>query len=120
MKVYIIIEDCGNDETRNVACLATEEEAKAFCDERNKSKVTNPFSYEDWEIGEVLGEEVKHQEPPKNIYLDEGDLDKLEDILDNITYARESHCIYADGCIYLSDILKAADFIREHGKTDSN
>ena len=54
MKVYIIIEDCGNDETRNVACLATEEEAKAFCDERNKSKVTNPFSYEDWEIGEVI------------------------------------------------------------------
>ena len=54
MKVYIIVEDCLNDETRNVACLATEEEAKAFCDEQNKLISRAPFSYEEWEIGEVL------------------------------------------------------------------
>ena len=70
-----------------------------------------------YDLLEELKEEAKRQEQPRNVFLDEADLDKLEDILDNITYARESHCIYADGCIYLSDILRAADFIREHGKT---
>jgi len=55
MKVFIITEDCLNDETRNVACLGTEEEAKAFCANRNKAfEYWNPFTYEEWEVGEIL------------------------------------------------------------------
>ena len=55
MKVFIIVEDCQNDETRNVACLGTEEEAKAFCAKCNKAfEYWNPFTYEEWEIGEVI------------------------------------------------------------------
>ena len=55
MKVFIIVEDCGNDETRNVACLATEDEAKAFCEKRNTSR-PYLFNYEEWEVGEVIQE----------------------------------------------------------------
>ena len=54
MKVFIIVEDCGNDETRNVACLGTKEEAEAFCNERNTSRPYR-FNYEEWEIGEIIG-----------------------------------------------------------------
>ena len=53
MKVFIIVEDCLNDETRNVACLETEEEAKAFCEKRNTSRPYS-FYYEEWEVGEIL------------------------------------------------------------------
>ena len=55
MKVFIIVEDCGNDETRNVACLATEAEAESFCNKRNTSRPYR-FNYEEWEVGEVLNE----------------------------------------------------------------
>ena len=55
MTVFIIVEDCGNDETRNVACLATEDEAKAFCEKRNTSR-PYLFNYEEWEVGEVIQE----------------------------------------------------------------
>ena len=55
MKVFIIVEDCGNDETRNVACLGTKEEAEAFCNQRNTSRPYR-FNYEEWEVGEVLNE----------------------------------------------------------------
>lgn len=58
MKIYMIVEDCGNCEERNVACLATEEEAKAFCDEKNKDKRPRQLDYEEWEVGEV-NEELK-------------------------------------------------------------
>ena len=54
MKVFIIVEDCGNDETRNVACLATEAEAKEFCLKHNKPDRHWPFDYEEWEVGEVI------------------------------------------------------------------
>ena len=56
MKVFIIVEDCGNDETRNVACLGTEEEAKAFCDKHNALTNSRRFDYEEWEVGEVIQE----------------------------------------------------------------
>ena len=55
MKVYMIVEDCGNDETRNVACLGTKEDAEEFCNERNTSRPYR-FNYEEWEIGEVIDE----------------------------------------------------------------
>ena len=51
--VYIVYEDCGCDETRNVACLETEEKAKRFCYKRNTSRPYR-FHYEEWEVGEVL------------------------------------------------------------------
>lgn len=54
MKVFIITEDCWNDETRNVACLGTKEEAESFCNERNTSRHYR-FNYEEWEVGEVIG-----------------------------------------------------------------
>ena len=41
MTVYIVYEDCGCDETRNVACLETEEKAKRFCYKRNTSRPTD-------------------------------------------------------------------------------
>ena len=53
MTVYIVYEDCGCDETRNVACLETEEKAKRFCYKRNTSRPYR-FHYEEWEVGEVL------------------------------------------------------------------
>ena len=55
MKICMIVEDCGNDETRNVACLATKAEAEAFCNERNTSRPYR-FNYEEWEVGEVIDE----------------------------------------------------------------
>ena len=59
-KVYIVVEDCYNDETQNVACFDTEEEAKAFCDRKNviarenEQIYWNRFSYEEWLIGEII------------------------------------------------------------------
>ena len=56
MKVFMIVEDCLNSETRNVACLGTEEEAKAFCNKHNKQDRHWPFDYEEWEVGEIIKE----------------------------------------------------------------
>lgn len=56
-KVYIIVEDCGNDETLNVACFGTEKEAKDFCDKQNPTNslgfTVQRFTYEEWNIGEI-------------------------------------------------------------------
>ena len=54
MKIYMIVEDRGSFEERNVACLGTEDEAKAFCDEKNKDKRLYQLNYEEWEVGEVM------------------------------------------------------------------
>lgn len=51
-KVYIVVEDCFNDETRNVACFGTEEEAKTFCKERTPRFLR--LVCEEWEVGEVI------------------------------------------------------------------
>jgi len=50
----------------------------------------------------------------ENIRLDEQDLSKVASILGGEDYAiyEDSQSIGYDGCIYVSDILKAADFIR--------
>ena len=57
-KVYMIIEFCGCDETRNIACLKTEEEAIAFCEKHNPKNslgfTVRQFTYEDWRIGEII------------------------------------------------------------------
>ena len=53
MQVYIVCEDCGCNETCNVACFGTEEEAKSFCDTRNISRPFR-FYYEEWKVGEVI------------------------------------------------------------------
>ena len=50
----MIVEDRGSFEERNVACLGTEDEAKAFCDEKNKDKRLYQLNYEEWEVGEVM------------------------------------------------------------------
>lgn len=51
-KVYIVVEDCDNDETQNVACFGTEEEAETFCKERTPR--FRSLVYEEWEVGEVI------------------------------------------------------------------
>lgn len=56
MKVYIIIENCSNDETRNVACLSSREEAESFIHKWNRGISFNSFSYEEWNVGEIFGE----------------------------------------------------------------
>ena len=50
-KVYIIIEDYDNDQTINVACFGTEEEADEFCNTHKHHKLV----YEEWYVGEVMG-----------------------------------------------------------------
>ena len=47
----MIVEDRGLYEERNVACLGTEEEAKAFCEENNKKERLYQLDYEEWEVG---------------------------------------------------------------------
>ena len=54
MKIYMIVEVMGNFEERNIACLATEEDAKAYCEEKNKEKRNYPLDYEEWEVGKKI------------------------------------------------------------------
>lgn len=48
--------------------------------------------------------------------LSDEDMEKLCDMLKGV-YEYEEHCIYHDGIIYLDDIVKCADFIKEHQGT---
>ena len=58
-KVYIVVEDCNNDETKNVACFGAKEEAESFCNLMNAYKklrdhtFRNRFDYEEWRLGEI-------------------------------------------------------------------
>ena len=45
-------------------------------------------------------------------------MEKLCDMLEGV-YAHEEHCIYHDGIIYLDDIIKCAEFIKEHASQSS-
>jgi hypothetical protein len=51
--------------------------------------------------------------------LSDEDMEKLCDMLGGV-YAHEEHCIYHDGIIYLDDIIKCADFIKEHELNELN
>ena len=53
-EIFIIVEDCYNDETVNVACFDSETEAQAFCDKHNKQEKLKRFDYESWCIGEIV------------------------------------------------------------------
>lgn len=50
--VFIVVEDCDNDETRNVACFSTSSNAEKYCDHRNKGLPRKRFTFEEWSIGE--------------------------------------------------------------------
>jgi hypothetical protein len=51
--------------------------------------------------------------------LSDEDMEKLCDMLGGV-YAHEEHCIYHDGIIYLDDIIKCAEFIKEHASQRVN
>lgn len=57
--VYIVVEDCDNDETKNVACFGVKGEAEAFCNLMNSyTKLRDHtfrkrFDYEEWRLGEI-------------------------------------------------------------------
>lgn len=50
--VFIVVEDCDNDETRNVACFSTESAAQKYCDHYNEKLSKPRFCFEEWKIGE--------------------------------------------------------------------
>lgn len=54
MKVYLVTEDCKNDETRVVACFGTLTEAEDFCEKYNTDPYFKRFYLEEWEVGEIL------------------------------------------------------------------
>lgn len=50
--VFIVVEDCDNDETRNVACFSTKSAAQKYCDHYNENLSKPRFCFEEWKIGE--------------------------------------------------------------------
>lgn len=54
MKVYMVIEGLWHDEERNVACLGTEEEAKAFIEKHKDDDILTSLIYEEWEVGKTI------------------------------------------------------------------
>ena len=55
MNVYIVIENCYNDETQIIGIFTTNEKAKE-CVDRLKKKRPNRFYIEDWKIDEEIYE----------------------------------------------------------------
>ena len=55
MNVYIVIEDCYNDETQIIGIFSTKEKA-VECVDRIKKKRPNRFYIEDWKIDEEIYE----------------------------------------------------------------
>ena len=51
-KVYIVTEDCDNDETRNVACFSTDSAARKYCEHYNEGLLKPRYLFEEWNIGE--------------------------------------------------------------------
>lgn len=54
MKVYMVIEVNGYAEGSNVACLETEEEAKAFIEKHKDDDILTSLIYEEWEVGKTI------------------------------------------------------------------
>ena len=60
-KVYIVVEDCENDETRNVECFSTEEAAQEYCDYYNKRLSRPHYSFEIWSISKEFNYNTQEQ-----------------------------------------------------------
>ena len=47
--IYMVVADCDNDETRNVACFSTRAKAETYCNDHNKGMLRERFTIEEWQ-----------------------------------------------------------------------